>query len=116
MGNEGKFWRVYRDEWTVAYVSDADGNAGQRECMERSAGKKDGSFRLMAWSETDPNGWPWMLEVRFPVMKGEFMHRGDAATFAAEVGGIVVREGSTEDKEMLRRCQSMLAAAKSGSG
>jgi hypothetical protein len=46
-----------------------------------------------------------MLEVRLPVMKGEFRDRRDAVSLSRSLEGSVsaVREGSQEEKELLHR-------------
>ena len=95
------FWRVYRTEWAVAYVSDVDGKAGRVECEGR--GGKDHEWRAVPWSKSNPEGWPWVLEVRRPVLKGEYRDVGDAAKHAAEIGGQAVLEGSPEDKAIRRQ-------------
>jgi hypothetical protein len=112
MDSTSGFWRVYRDEWTVTHVSDADGEDGKRECMQRfvdgyQGRVRAGEWRIVSWSESDPGGWPWMLEVHLPVMKGEWCDRQDARIHAAEIGGSVVREDSREELEMLRRGAEM---------
>jgi hypothetical protein len=106
------FWRVYRAEWTVAYISDADGEEGTRECMQKFMAAYEGrvqpgEWRVVAWSESDPAGWPVMLEVRLPVMKGEYRDEQDARGHASEVDGTVVRENSGEEIAMLRHAALM---------
>jgi hypothetical protein len=106
--NDTGFWRVYREEWTVAHVSDADGDSGHLECDAKMSGADDQlSWRIVPWSETEPGRWPWMLEVHLPVMKGEFTTPEGAESYAAAIGGTVAAEGSAEDKEFQRR-QSVL--------
>lgn len=109
MGDSG-FWRVYCDEWTVVYVSDGDGEDGRRECMQKfmdgyQGRVRSGEWRIVSWSEVP--GWPWMLEVHQPVMKGEWCSRDDAAVHAREVDGTVVPEDSAAERELLRRGTEM---------
>lgn len=97
------FWRVYRTEWSVAYVSDANGEDGKQECIDVLGSGFDASvWRIVPWSESNPEGWPWMLEAHLPVMKGEFTGEQDALDWSTEIGGAVAREGSREDKQMQR--------------
>lgn len=96
------FWRVYRAEWNVAHVSDADGEDGRSECTKRGeqSGVPQGYWRAAAWSETNPEGWPWMLEVRLAVLKGEHRDEAAARSHASAIGGTAVRENSPEDKRL----------------
>ena len=110
--NDEGFWRVYRSEWVVEYVSDADGEEGTRECMRKfldgyRCRVQDGDWRIVAWSETDPGGWPCMLEVHLPVMKGEYRNQKDADVHVRKTGGTVVREGSPEETGLLHRGAEM---------
>jgi hypothetical protein len=112
MDSTSGFWRVYRDEWTVQHVSDADGEDGRRECMQRfiddyQGQVRAGEWRVMAWSESESGEWPWMLEVHLPVMKGEWRDQRDALEHAHQVDGTVVLEDSPEERELLRRGTEM---------
>lgn len=101
------FWRVWLDEWSVVYVSDTDGEPAERECQDRfSESYEDkvqvGGWRIVPWSTDEPGGWPWMLEVRLPVMKGEYRDEAAATDHASRIGGIVAREGSQMDRKIQR--------------
>lgn len=105
MSNE-RFWRVYRSEWCVVYISDTDGEEGQRECArkfdEAYAGRvRPEEGRVVPWSPDRPEWWPWMLEIHLPAMKGEYSSRPLALEHARKICGEVVLEGSRSDKRLL---------------
>jgi hypothetical protein len=108
MDSTDGFWRVYRDEWAVEYVSDSDGEDGRRECMQKFIDDyqglvRAGQWRVVPWSEAKSGEWPWMLELRLMVMKGEWRDRRDASGHASKVDGTVVQEDSPEERELLHR-------------
>lgn len=112
--SEGKLWRVYCDEWSVAYVSEVDG--GSQECTDRFRSHYEGSvgqdeWRVAPWSEEDPGGWPWMLELRVPVMKGEYLSEDVAEGVASRLAGKVAREGSDLDAQLQRRGNVLIRKA-----
>jgi hypothetical protein len=113
MGDSDRFWRVYRDEWSVVYCSDTDGADGRAECGQRFRKDYEGRVlpedcRLVPWSLTVQEWWPWMLELRLPVMKGEYSSRPLALEHAHKIDGRVVLEGSREDKKILGYGKKML--------
>jgi hypothetical protein len=106
MSDSDRFWRVYRVEWCVAYASDADGAAGELECRRKFeqefAGKiSPEDWRLVSWNERFRDVWPMMLELRLPVMKGEYRHRPDALRHASSIDSRVLLEGSQDEKKLL---------------
>jgi hypothetical protein len=106
--DDSRFWRVYRTEWSVVYVSDSDGEAGKQECLKRfeESFRDSGHFmdwRVVAWSESDPDGWAYMLELQQPVLKGEYRDRPTALIHAREIGGKAIMEGSREDTKIRRK-------------
>lgn len=114
----GEFWRVYVREWTVAYISDTEGDAGRAECEAKFADAyggrvRDDEWRVEPFSLTDPGGWPWMLMLRLPVMKGEYPTRPLAQDHATRVDGEVVQEHSTRDQGLIRYGQLMLGKEES---
>jgi hypothetical protein len=121
MGDEQRFWRVYRLEWSVVFISDSDGENGIRECLRQYesvyAGKvKPSDYRLGPWSLTEPDAWPWALELLLPVMKGEYVNRPLALGHAHKIDGVVVLEGSTANKTLLNYGKRMLREVKSDAG
>lgn len=113
-GSGSGLWRVYREEWTVAHVSAADGSA--QECsdwftahFEEAVGSAD--WRVVPWSQEDPGGWPWMLELRLPVLKGEYLSRDVAEGVAVRIGGDLAREGSEKDLQLQRRGDILMRKA-----
>lgn len=116
---EEGFWRVYAPEWTVAHVSDADGEGGRAECEEvyrsRYNGQvPEGDWRAEPWSAGHPGEWPWTLEIRLPVMKGEFRLREDAEAVAAGMGGVVECEGSEAELAMRHQVRDLVTRKGSG--
>jgi hypothetical protein len=118
MGDEQRFWRVYKQEWAVAYVSDTDGKDGMEECQqwfgEYYKGKvRPEEWRVEPWSLTFPPEWPWMLTLFLPIMRGEHVGRPAALEQAHKIEGLVVLEGSKADKKLLNYGRRML---REGSG
>jgi hypothetical protein len=119
MGDEQRFWRVYRFEWAVVFISDSAGENGIRECQQRFDAEYDGKvrvWRLGPWSLTEPDSWPWALELMLPVMKGEYTSRPPALEHAHKIDGAAVLEGSKEDKKLLNYGKRMLREVKSNAG
>lgn len=113
MGDDQRFWRVYRQEWAVVYISDTDGQAGMEECQkffgELYAGKvRETEWRVGPWSMSEPELWPWGLELLLPVLKGEFTDRPRALVYARVIDGVVALEGSVSDKHLLNYGKRML--------
>jgi hypothetical protein len=100
------WWRVYRREWSTIFNSDATGDAGRREALEHAAlippETDPDTWRVVPWSETRQDDWPWSLEVKAPLMRGEFQGKINAEKLADMLGGcIVVEKGSSEDKQLI---------------
>jgi hypothetical protein len=113
MADSDRFWRIYKTEWCVAYVSDTDGSEGKRECVkwyqEQYTGRvREDDWGLEAWSGNLPDSWPWMLMLRLPVMKGEYTGRPAALAYASEIKGLVVLEGSKADLKLLSYGKKMM--------
>jgi hypothetical protein len=113
MGDEQRFWRAYKLEWCVVYVSDTDGQDGEQECQRRFndvyLGKvRPVDCRLVPWSLALPEQWPWMLELLLPSMKGEYTGRASALEHARKIEGVVALEGSKADRKLLDYGKRML--------
>lgn len=117
MGDEQRFWRVYRFEWAVVYISDSNGENGIRECQQRFDTTYEGKvrqWRLGPWSLSSPDAWPWGLELMLPVLKGEHVNRPLALEHAHKIDdAAVVLEGSKADKKLVNYGKRML---REGSG
>jgi hypothetical protein len=108
-----RFWRVYKPEWCVAYVSDNDGVDGRQECFQKFDTAYRGRVRqedcrLVPWSLELTEWCPWMLELLLPTMKGEYTSRPPALEHARKIDGVVVLEGSKADKKLLNYGKRML--------
>jgi len=113
MSDSDRFWRVYRSEWAGVYTSDADGVTGKSECTEKLDEAYAGRLhreeaRVVPWSSSQPELWPWLLELYLPVMKGEYSSHPLALEHARKVGGSVVLEGSQDDRKFLGYGKLML--------
>jgi hypothetical protein len=113
MTDEQRFWRVYKQEWAVAYVSDTDGQVGMEQCQERYGKVYKGKvrpeeWRVEPWSLLFPLRWPWMLVLFLPIMRGEHVSRPAALEHAHKIDGVVVLEGSKADKKLLNYGKRML--------
>jgi hypothetical protein len=113
MSDIDRFWRVYRPEWSVHHVSDTDGEDGRQECVQRFINQYKGRIlpedsRMVPWSLTAPEWWPWMLELRLPVMKGEYKGRPLALEHAHRIDGVVVFEGGRGEERLLSYGRRML--------
>ncbi len=113
MDDDQRFWRVYKQEWCVVYISDTEGHDGMVECQQRYGTSYRGrvrpdEWRLGPWSLMAPELWPWGLELFLPVMKGEYVSRPSALDRAHKIEGVVVLEGSKADRRLLNYGRRML--------
>ncbi len=87
-------FRLYRPEWTVAFTACATPNGYTPEqvvgvCTEHFRHRYDGRVHNDDWrvvGHTYDSPAIARLELRLPVLKGEFVHRADAEAHAHEQG------------------------------
>jgi len=98
-------WRLYAPDWLTVFTSTKDGEAGKQECLgnfsERFEGRvDDGDWQIVI---PESGGWLTFLQVRLPVLKGEFTDERAVHRRAGEFEGLpyrIVRRGSPEEREL----------------
>lgn len=103
------WWHVWHREWASVYESDEAGDAGRREALAAAARIvplalwEAGSWRVVPWSESSQDTWPWSVEIMAPVLRGEFTDKDLADELATRLpGAIVAIKGSDDDKALLQ--------------
>ncbi len=97
-------WKVYREEWTVAYTSPGRGEVGKQQAEsylnDHYPALDPSKVRLQSSSTATPD-WPWYVMVCVPVLKAHFSNRERAQQYADEVGGTLV-EADSEAEDALQ--------------
>jgi hypothetical protein len=110
--SENATWRVYLPEWLIVYSSNAFTEQGKAECLQHFADRYAGRVREEDWRvvcsvTSKPGGWPYLLELRLPNLRGEFKDRQDVPVYDAE-DAYLVRRGSAEEQALLEYGKKML--------
>lgn len=97
-------WKVYREEWTVAYTSPGRGEAGKQQAEsylnDHFAGLDPVKVMVQSSSSTSPD-WPWYVMACVPVLKAQFSNHERALQYAEEINGVVV-EADSEAEDALQ--------------
>lgn len=95
-------WRVYAPVWVVAYVSDADGNAGFTEAQQAMDDRWAGRVRTEDMAAIPPSGGGRSaVALHRPALHGEWRDRELADGQGSRLeGGLVVRAGSDQEREL----------------
>jgi hypothetical protein len=97
-------FRVYRQEWLPAYVADAQGDDGVRECQEYFREKYEGRVHPADSKVMPPDINPdrRVLYLRLHNLKGEFLQLDLAEIHRDKLsyGATIVSTGSVQEREL----------------
>lgn len=123
MSQSDATWRVYLNEWVTFYSSDAHGPEGEAECRAHFDRKYKGRVREQDWRVTCSvtstlGGWPYLLELRLPNLRGEFKDRMDALALPSghSPEARIVQRGSPQEQALLEYGVKMLPATEVNGG
>jgi len=97
-------FKVYCDEWTVAFASSAHGQAGKDQAQDFVDTEHSTTdplrIRLQSSSYVSPD-YPWFVMLKRPVLKGHFNSATAAQEFADLVSGVLVEADSEAEDSLV---------------